>query len=124
MSTVRSVITADDAADRIVLSVNDADDPSPDPGVTELGRGIYGADFLHIYVDLGGATSASITPWYYSEIAEQWFEGTQIVFTPGTGLFALVETRGEAKVFFVVDVIAGTGDVDIYAGYSFVEPSK
>ena len=120
MSAIRSIKPGDTLADRVILEVTDAEDPTPDPSATENGYHLNGADFLHVYTDgisAGTITAATVTPWYYSKVAEKWFEGDPLNFTV-SDQFALCITRGEEKVFFVVDSITGAGTLKLYAGYN------
>lgn len=116
MSLVRTLRSGDTPDGRTVLSSSVA--PTPAPTIADSGFHLQGADFLHAYSDLGGSGSARIVPWYFSSIAQGWFEGDPIDFTPAIG-FALVEVRGEERVFFRMNTKGGSGTVRIWAGYSF-----
>lgn len=121
--TVKSGLTADE---RAVLIISNAAVPNTDPNVDEVGFHLQGAEHLHVYAEFGGAvTAASVTPWYWSDIAEQWYEGVQISFTaaPG-GRFSLVAVQGENRVFFVADSVTGAGTLKLWACYSFSEPGR
>jgi hypothetical protein len=115
MTIVRTLKHGSTVTDRRLNTWSAA--PSADPVATDEGHHLQGADFLHLYVDLGAATAATITPWYYSEIAGKWFEGDPIVFN-AANQFALVQTSGEEKVFMVLDAITGAGPVQVWGGYS------
>lgn len=118
MTTVRSAKPGATAAARALIETSSA--PSADPGATEHGYNIQGADFLHLYADLGSATGATVTPWYWNAITEKWHEdaANQKVFS-ATQKRHKIDTHGEEKVFLVLDAIAGAGTVTIWAGYSY-----
>ncbi len=98
--------------------VNAATAATADPISSDIGHNLQGADFLHVYAAFAsGATAATVTPWYYSTISGLWYEGDAIPFTTASQ-FALVEIRGEERVFIVVDSVAGGGSVSIWLGWS------
>lgn len=102
------------------------DTASANPLVTENGMHLQGAEYLHIYADLGGTlSSVDVSPWFWSDAAEQWFQGAQITFSfAADARFALVETQGENRVYFVVDDVVGAGTFKLWAGYSFTDPGR
>lgn len=107
------------AANRAILSGVHGAIPTADPAATEKGYALHAADNLHVYAEMtGGITALSVTPWFWSDIAGQWFEGAQINFT-ATSKMAHVAAKQEQKVFFVVDAVTGTGTWALWAGYSY-----
>lgn len=119
MSNVRTLKQGDTVDKRVISEVATADAPTADPLVTNKGFNFQGATFLHLYAEFtGSTTAATVTPWYFSTIAGQWFEGDAIAFT-ASSLLALVQVEGEDRVFFVVDSITGVGTVKIWGGYNY-----
>lgn len=117
MSIPQSLRAGSTVDKRLIFEIDTA--PSADPTPSDLGWSISGADWLHVYFELtGGANVASVTPWYWSSIAGQWFEGDTLSIT-SSDKFGLLEIRGEEKVFFVVDSIGGPGGVKCWAAISF-----
>jgi hypothetical protein len=123
MTTVRSLRNPQDSAtvsERVLLSVTAS--PSADPAVTENGWSLNGADFMHLYCDLDGATSLAVTPWYFNNFSGLWYEdaANQVTFTATQSVF-LIEVRGEEKVFLVADTLVGspTTAVRVFGGYSY-----
>ena len=122
MTIVRTLKEGVKVADRIILEIDDASTPSPDPILADKGfqvSGSRGATFLHVYVKFTGTvTAATVTPWFFSTIAGEWFEGNLLSFNLTTKI-AIVQTEGEEVPFFVIDSISGAGNVQIWAGYSW-----
>jgi hypothetical protein len=120
MSTVTTLKAGDTAADRRLIAAAAA--VTPDPTLATDGWSMQGGNYLHLYTELTApATAAAITPWYYSEIAGQWFEGNQLTFTAADA-FALIQVEGEARAFIVVDSLTGAGTVDVWGGWSWSYP--
>ena len=119
MTVIRSVKPGDTLAERVIIETTAA--PTPDPTASDLGLFLNGADFIHVYTDglaSGAITAATVTPWYFSDVAGRWYEGDPLNFTV-TDQFGLCVIRGEDRVFFVVDSITGAGTLKIYAGYNY-----
>lgn len=93
---------------------------APAPAATAEGFHFQGGDWMHVYIAYKtGATAATVVPWYFSEIAELWFQGDAIAFT-ATDKMAVVEVKGEHKLFFqVTSITGGGGTIDLWAGFSF-----
>jgi len=126
MTVVRSLRNPrDDAtkAERAVVRSLTGPSPSPSsPADPREGYHLQGADFMHVYVDLDGATGMSVTPWFYNDSTQIWHEDTSLtmVFTGSQTRFNL-EVRGEERVFFAIDTLTGTPVTAalVFAGYSF-----
>ena len=118
MSTARTLRSGPEVEDRkIIDSLAENDDPSADND----GYSFQGAQFLHIWVELeSGATDCDVTPWYWSDIAGQWYEGDQLNFDQTT-LFALIQVQGESRVYLRLDAVTG-GTVSVWGGYSDEQP--
>jgi len=116
-SSVRSGETPDK---RLILETTSA--PTPDPTNADKGWSVDGSDYIHFYFELtGDATAATVTPWYWSEIAGQWFESNQLSVT-STNKFGTEEIRGVGnKVFLVVDSLTVTvsGGIKCWAATVF-----
>lgn len=95
------------------------------PIATDEGFNVQGAQFLHIYVQFNaGATSCQITPWYWSDIAVQWFAGEALTFTSAPEVrLALVQVQGEHRVYLRLDSVAG-GNIHAWAGWSDDTPEE
>lgn len=106
------------SADKRTLLVTTTTNSAPDS--SNSGWATDGADWIHIYAEFPvGVTQVTITPWYYSEIAEQWFANDPVVFT-ATTKFALTELRGGGeKLYLQVTSITGAGTVSLWAGRSY-----
>ena len=117
MSLAKTLRSGDTAAKRKLVETTTATNA---PAATDAGWGTDGADWIHIYAGFTGTvTQANVTPWYYSEIAEQWFANDPVVFT-ATTKFALTELRGGGeKLYLQVTAITGTGTVSLWAGRSY-----
>jgi hypothetical protein len=88
---------------------------SPVAGTTK-GFRLQGATHLHTYIQLDGATGATVSAWFYSRIAGLWFKGPSMVVTANH--IDLLEVQGEYAVAYTIDAITGTGTVRVWAGYS------
>jgi len=121
MTTVRTLKRGDTVDERVLL---EASAVSPDPTANDAGINLQGAGYLHLYADFGGGiTAATITPWYFSTIAGDWFEGDPINLTAASK-FALVEVQGEERLFLVLDALTGAGTLKVWGGYSYDSPGR
>lgn len=122
MSVVRTLKEGPKLNDRRIIDVNTGALPTADPSSPTEGfkvRHSEGATFLHLYAEFSVPITVTVTVWYFSSIANQWFEGDQVAFG-ATSKLALVQTEGEEKYFFVVDSATGsTGQFQLWAGYSW-----
>lgn len=119
MTVLQSAKPGATAAERAIITAAAA--PSADPGATENGYNIQGADHLHLYVEFGAsATACTVTPWFWNKITEKWHEDAANIQS-----FSLTQKRrqidvfGEEKLFLVLDTLTGAGSVTIWAGYSY-----
>jgi hypothetical protein len=121
MTKVRSLKNGPNAnARRLLEAVTGA---NSDPTATTPGINMQGGQFLHLYaVFNGGSTQIQVTPWWYSEIAEQWFPGNTETLTPAAPM-VLIQAQGEHRVYLRVNSVTG-GNVDVWGGYSFDEPGR
>lgn len=122
MSIATTLQPGPDSDARRVIA-NQSSTPAPTSGVE--GHHFQGGQFLHVYVEfLGGATQALITPWYWSEIAQQWFAGNQLTFTAAPDVrFALVQAQGEHRVYLRLDSVTG-GTINAWAAFSDDSPQE
>lgn len=119
MTMVRSLKDGKTATERRLEHVVNTDTfPTSTPTLADQGVHLRGADFLHIYAVMTGITGATVTPYYWSDIAGVWFADDAIALT-STVLLALVEVRGETRLKLVINSVTGTGSLDLWAGYSY-----
>jgi hypothetical protein len=93
--------------------------PTADPTLPSEGESLADVNFLHVYAEFPASiTALVVTPWYFSSIMDQWFEGNQLAFDVTTKI-ALIQIEREDRVFFVLDSATGTGQIRIWGGKSF-----
>ena len=90
------------------------------PTASDNGWATDGSDWIHIYMKFpAGVTECRVIPWYYSEIAEDWYASDEHVFN-ATTKFSMCEHRGSGDhVYFQVTAITGAGTVEIWAARAF-----
>lgn len=89
------------------------------PTLPTDGAAMYGADWLHVYVAFTTATACGIVPWFWSAAAELWFAGDALSLTAAGDNWAIVEVRGEDRVYLQVTSVTGGGTVDAWGAYSY-----
>lgn len=110
MHTLKTGKTAADK--RILANITAANGT---PTLVTDGHVLHNGNWLHVYVAFNdSASAAEILPHYWSEMSESWHAGDSINFE-SIATFALIEIRGEARVFFEL-VGIDAGDLDLWAG--------
>lgn len=117
MSRAKSLRAGDTADKRKILSTSSA---TAAPTSSDAGWATDGADWVHIYAKFpAGVTQVNVTPWVWSEVAEDWFAGDPIIFN-ANNKSSLTENRGHGDRLYVqVTSISGVGTVEIWASRSY-----
>ena len=116
MSGVLSLQSGTNRLERAVVDVPHTAVATADPTLPTDGDSLADANFLHIYAEFPATVTAlGVTPWFFSSIANQWFEGNQLALNATTKI-ALVQIEREDRVAIVLDSVTGTGQIRIWAG--------
>lgn len=88
---------------------------STPPGPNDRGWPIGDNERVHVYIETTGTvTACTITPYYWSAVAQQWFAETPISFG-ANARFAQLNSGGEDIVIFRLTAVTGVGRVRLWA---------
>ena len=121
MANVVSVREGRTSLDRRVIMAASAAVLPPDLNAgPRFGFPLNGADYMTVYARLnGGASGASVIPYFWNEITELWLPDQVLSFTTTT-LLQRVLVQKETRVAFEVTTVSGGGTLDLWAGRSNV----
>lgn len=120
MTTPLSIRRHADVDHRVVLTGLAQDGVTAVPTADDVGHNLQGGDRLHIYSELEATvTGLAVQLWYFSSIADQWFEGPLVQLSAINNKRVVIDSHGEERLFVQTAAANGTGEYKLWAGYSF-----